>query len=141
MPKYKVRAEFVDIHTGKRILPGADPFEPHDEDQYDRLVAANCIAAEAVLMEMKAIDFMTRSELETAALEVVRAEMGSASDDDLRAMIQRFRDKASEGIPLAKWKVDDLKALAAKEEIDLGDATKKDDIIAAIELARESKDA
>ena len=42
-----------------------------------------------------------------------------------------------------RWakKVDELKALAIKEEIDLGDATKKDDIIAAIELAREAKDA
>lgn len=40
---------------------------------------------------------------------------------------------------LSKLKVDELKDLAAKEEIDLGDATKKDDIIAAIELAREAK--
>lgn len=32
-----------------------------------------------------------------------------------------------------------LKALAEAEEIDLGDATKKADIIAAIELAREAK--
>jgi hypothetical protein len=35
-------------------------------------------------------------------------------------------------------KVADLKALAEAEEIDLGDATKKADIIAAIELAREA---
>lgn len=42
---------------------------------------------------------------------------------------------------LGKMKVDELKALAAKEEIDLGDATKKDDIIAAIELARENRDS
>jgi hypothetical protein len=34
--------------------------------------------------------------------------------------------------------VADLKALAEAEEIDLGDATKKADIIAAIELAREA---
>jgi|GEM_PF-6639548 len=38
---------------------------------------------------------------------------------------------------LAKLSVNALKDLAAKEEIDLGDATKKLDIIAAIELARE----
>jgi hypothetical protein len=35
--------------------------------------------------------------------------------------------------------VPELKALAEAEEIDLGDATKKADIIAAIELAREAK--
>ncbi|PHP21374.1 hypothetical protein CG471_02045 [Sphingobium sp. IP1] len=40
---------------------------------------------------------------------------------------------------LGKMKVDELKALAAKEEIDLGDATKKDDIVAAIQLAREAR--
>ncbi|KPH66044.1 hypothetical protein [Novosphingobium sp. ST904] len=41
------------------------------------------------------------------------------------------------GEDLPKLKVDELKALAASEQIDLGDATKKDDIIAAIEMARE----
>lgn len=38
---------------------------------------------------------------------------------------------------LSKLKVEELKALAAKEEIDLGDAKSKADIITAIELARE----
>lgn len=40
---------------------------------------------------------------------------------------------------LAGMTVPDLKALAEAEEIDLGDNTKKADIIAAIELAREAK--
>ncbi|MXP42978.1 hypothetical protein [Allopontixanthobacter sediminis] len=40
---------------------------------------------------------------------------------------------------LADMKVADLKALAESEGIDLGDATKKDDIISAIELAREAE--
>lgn len=40
---------------------------------------------------------------------------------------------------LAGLKVEDLKALAEAEGVELGDATKKADIIAAIELARESK--
>ncbi|QHD68218.1 hypothetical protein GS397_14980 [Sphingobium yanoikuyae] len=42
---------------------------------------------------------------------------------------------------LGKMKVDELKALAFKEEIDLGDATKKDDIIVAIKRGREAKGA
>lgn len=144
MPKYDVRAEFVDIYTGNRILPGGDPFEPRDIEQYDRLVAARCIAADPAILVINDPTAMSRKELETAALDVVRSEMANASDEDLRAMIQRFLDKADDGdadISLAKMKVDELKALAVKEEIDLGDATKKDDIIAAIELAREAKDA
>lgn len=144
MPKYDVRSEFVDIHTGNRILPGGDPFEPRDSEQYDRLVAARCITAEPAVLVVNDPTTMSRKELETAALDVVRSEMANASDEDLRTMIQRFLDKASDGdddIVLSKMKVDELKALAIKEEIDLGDATKKDDIIAAIELAREAKDA
>lgn len=46
-------------------------------------------------------------------------------------------DAEDDAEDLSNLKVDQLKALAAKEEIDLGDATKKDDIIAAIQLARE----
>lgn len=142
MPKYDVRSEFVDIHTGNRILPGGDPFEPRDSEQYDRLVAARCIAAEPAIFVVNDPTTMSRKELENAAIDVVRSELANASDEDLRTMIQRFLDKASDGdddIALSKMKVDDLKALATKEEIDLGDATKKDDIIAAIELAREVK--
>lgn len=41
--------------------------------------------------------------------------------------------------PLADLTVARLRALAEAETIDLGDATKKDDIVAAIELAREAK--
>lgn len=42
---------------------------------------------------------------------------------------------------LGSLKVDDLKALAADEGIDLGDATKKADIIEVIEAARNSEPA
>ena len=39
---------------------------------------------------------------------------------------------------LASMKVADLKKLASDEDVDLGDATTKADIISAIELAREA---
>lgn len=39
---------------------------------------------------------------------------------------------------LSRLTVDELKDLAAKEEIDLGDATKKADIVSAIQLGREA---
>ena len=37
-----------------------------------------------------------------------------------------------EGEPSSTWKVAELRALAAEREVDLGDATKKDDILAAL---------
>jgi len=40
-----------------------------------------------------------------------------------------------EGAPDASWKVADLKAHADENGIDLGDATKKEDIVAAIAAA------
>ena len=40
--------------------------------------------------------------------------------------------------PDKSWKVADLKAYADEKNVDLGDATKKEDILAAIELHNES---
>lgn len=40
--------------------------------------------------------------------------------------------------PDKSWKVADLKAYAEEKNVDLGDATKKEDILAAIELHNES---
>jgi hypothetical protein len=40
--------------------------------------------------------------------------------------------------PDKTWKNDDLKAYAEEHSIDLGDATKKEDFLAAIELHQES---
>lgn len=45
----------------------------------------------------------------------------------------------SEG-PDKSWKVDELKAFAAEKQIDLGDATKKDDILAVIAAASAEDD-
>lgn len=48
--KYEVIAEFVDLATGERHSPAPDgekpvTFEPHDEEQAARLVAARCLRA------------------------------------------------------------------------------------------------
>ena len=43
----------------------------------------------------------------------------------------------AEGAPDESWKVAQLKAHAAEQGIDLGDATKKDDILAAIVAAQD----
>ena len=49
-----------------------------------------------------------------------------------------FEEVESDGDGLVALKVADLKAIAEAEGIDLGDASKKADIISAIELAREA---
>lgn len=46
-----------------------------------------------------------------------------------------------EGDPAKAWKVSELTAYAEREGIDLGEATKKDDVLAAITTAREAKAA
>lgn len=51
--KHKVLAEFVDLVTGERHFPApagaADVlFEPHDDEQRDRLIAAECLAGAPV---------------------------------------------------------------------------------------------
>ena len=110
--------------------------------EYDELLRLDAVSDGNTVPPLaeKPVEDMTRSELEKLAIEAIRVEMANASDDDLRSTIIRFREKDDAGdSSLSKMKVDELKALAAKEEIDLGDATKKDDIIAAIELAREVK--
>lgn len=113
--------------------------------EYDELLRLGAVSDGSAVppLAVKPVEDMTRPELEKLATEAIRAEMASASDDDLRSTILRFREKlaAVAANPLSKMKVDELKALAAKEEIDLGDATKKDDIIVAIERGREAKGA
>ena len=51
--------------------------------------------------------------------------------------VEDVEEVESEDKPLDQMKVDELKQFAADNSIDLGDATKKDDILAAIQLATE----
>lgn len=45
-----------------------------------------------------------------------------------------------EGEPSVDWKADELKAYAAEHEVDLGDATKKADMVAVLEAAKSQSD-
>lgn len=66
---------------------------------------------------------------------LVMAEAGEAIEGDFDDVNDEWFEEGEGG--LSSLSVADLKALAADEAIDLGDATKKADIIAAIELGRE----
>ena len=87
---------------------------------------------------------MSEAEARNAAADGV-----SITDPDGKAVTADAYEKREPGwrplppadkpVGLQAMKIADLRKLATDEEIDLGDATKKDDIIAAIELAREAK--
>lgn len=64
------------------------------------------------------------------AERLVKLELATFADE---ADNDEDRDEEDD---LASMQVPDLKALAAKESVDLGGATKKDDIIAAIQAHR-----
>lgn len=141
--KYEVKSEFVDQRTGERYIPavrGAEPvlFETDDDEQHQRLVKAGCLGVEpSFVLNAKPVEDLTRAELETVAFVAIRAELAKASDDELRASVERYRDSLDEDDgDLTKKTVDQLKEVAADEEVDLGTATKKADIIAAIEAKR-----
>lgn len=100
----------VDSRSGKRFKAG-DIFEPAPNvAQAKRLVAAGCLDEVAIAAAEKA-------EVDTA--DVSRDQL---NDDGL------FDNT-----------VEELKALAEAEDIDLGEARKKDEIVAAIRAGRAGK--
>lgn len=77
---------------------------------------------------------------------LVLVEPGETVDVELEAAERKVAEgtgwfelgeDAEDGGSLSSLTIPELKALAASEGVDLGDASKKTDIIAAIELARE----
>ena len=110
---HKVIAECVDRRSGKRFHPG-DWFLPApDEDQEERLGAARCI---------KVVD-----DAEMAW------DIGNTVDDPAGKARQQINEDG-----LFDQTVDALKAIAVEESIDLGEAKRKDEIVAAIRSAREA---
>lgn len=75
---------------------------------------------------------------------LVMAEKGEVieADDFVEEWFEALEAKDDDGgdVDLAKMTVAELKAFAEANAIELADATKKDDILAAIELALEAKD-
>lgn len=102
-----VLAECVDKRSGKRYVAGEE-FDPApDVDQAKRLIKAGCLPEGAL------------AEAQSAAKSKKSAPAPQPADDDLDALT-----------------VDQLKTLAGEEKVDLGQATKKEDMIAAIRTKR-----
>lgn len=143
---HAVLSEFVDVHTGDRITPPGD-FTPHDTDQKRRLIASRCISEEPIVNIDKAVEDMNRQELEAAVTAAFIASLASASDDDLRTGIDRYRgklageqvDTVDDGLDDRGVTVADLQEIAANEDVDLTGITIKADIIKAIRDSRAAK--
>ncbi|MES2494631.1 MAG: hypothetical protein V4618_00825 [Pseudomonadota bacterium] len=154
MKSYPVLAELVDYRDGKRhfpAAPGEEPvrFVPADDDHAARLIAAKCIGVDGgVDLLAKDPAELSRVELESVALDAFRRSMAEISDDVLREGVERHRqaldaDKGGDDDDhdddlddLGGLKVDELKAVADKEEVDLTGLTRKADILGAIRRAR-----
>lgn len=144
-----VLAECVDIRSGKRFVPG-DEFKPAPERrQAERLVRAGCLPAEAVDSAadhgedpagIEPTPFSTEMRTEEGE-RAARAADAAARDNQALAIAQETgattNDQSDDG--LSKNTVAELKDLAAAEDIDLGEAARKDDIVAVIRAARAEK--
>lgn len=103
-----VLAECIDKRNGKRYKAG-DVFDPApDVDQAKRLIKAGCLPDDAL------------GEAQAAAKTKKSTPPASRSADD----------------GLDALTVDQLKTLAGEEKVDLGQAAKKEDMIAVIRATR-----
>jgi hypothetical protein len=87
---------------------------------------------------MKLVNISTGARGAYIGTQLVMVEPGQTAEGDFTDVNDEWFDDGSDGA-LSSNTVKELKAIAEAEGIDLGDATNKADIIAAIELAREPK--
>jgi hypothetical protein len=144
-----VKAECVDTRTGKRYFVG-DPFPNPTAEQLVRLSSAGCIEKEPIVdLSDKAVADMSRQDLEIVALDSFMSHVQSLDEDRLRDMVEEMRRREADGADIDPtdgavtpsfddMTIAELKEHADKKGVDLGSATKKDDIIAAIKAAEES---
>lgn len=142
----KVLAECVDSRNGKRFCPGEEFSPTPTAAQARRLISAGCLPGGALDLAIKADD-EAEAAAEAASIE---AEARAAEEEKAR---QDLSDAAASEDPAAQQRdainddklfestVDQLKDIAKAEEIDLGEAKRKDEIVAAIRAARATKPA
>jgi hypothetical protein len=96
---------------------------------------------EIVMATVKNISNGPRGVWLSGKLIMVEPGGTTEADDFAPEWFEETDDEGPEGDPLSALTLPALKALAAEEGTDLGAATKKADIIAAIEAARAAKAA
>lgn len=138
----KVIAEFVDIRNGKRYLPGdgakIDP--PLDDDQVHRLTKAECLAEgeEAAAGGLRQ-DGPTIGEFIAAGYKASSYPPHGYAARSTAEEIAAAVEAEAPGAAIDGMTVVEPRQYAEQRGIDLGDATKKADIIAAINLAVEGR--
>jgi hypothetical protein len=109
--------------------------------------------APTIPTETKAVEDMSRVELEAAAMDAMRSRLGEAPDEDLRRVVTQHREAvgadADEGEepdattladkPLDEMSAKELDAVAGAEGVDVSKARTKSDRVAAIQEARLAK--
>lgn len=155
MKAYEVIAELVDIRDGSRHYP-PNPFTPADDDHAARLIAAGCLAKEPMKNQPKQIDpgpagltvdgldGLSAKELHAKGAELKidlgkltrKADMLKAIRDELA---KREADANVDDDGLETSTDDHLLEVVEAEGIDVGEATERDEIIAAIRAARQAK--
>jgi hypothetical protein len=99
----------------------------------DLTVLAECVDIRSGKRFVKGQEFNPAPTPDQAA-RLIKA--GCLPEAALKHAVEPEPDDADDGeVNLKKLSIDELKAYAAEHAIDLGDATKKADIVAAIELA------
>lgn len=138
-----VLSECVDVRNGKRFSRG-DEFAPApNPEQAKRLVAAGCLPQEALkaavgpktdaerALEEKAVREKAAAAAAKATADAAKARRGSVKADPAATVREQINKDG-----LFEMSVDDLKAIAESENVDLGDASEKDAIVSAIRASR-----
>ncbi len=138
-----VLSDCVDVRSGKRFQRG-DEFSPApNHEQAKRLVAAGCLPEEALkaavgakteaerALEDKAARDKAEADRTKAAVDAAKARRPGAKPEPAKTAVDQVNEDG-----LFDKTNDELKAVAEAEKIDLGDASRKEDLVAAIRAAR-----
>lgn len=144
---------------GKRYALGG-PIDDVDATTLDVLVGLGRVSSTKPALDVnrlpltttKAVEDMSRTELEAAAMDAMRARLGEATDDDLRRAVTAHRDATDDGgdtyaeraaayaalkdKPLDSLKTAELEIVAAAEGADVSKARTNSDRVAAIQEKR-----
>ena len=109
------------------------------EDGYGLVSPKNQETARALLAAAEAVGEPAHVVRSTIGGYIAPVKVVKKYEDGLGAKKEEpvADEENSEDVPSDSWKVADIKAWAESHEVDLGDATKKADLLAAIQAHKE----